>query len=970
MTQQPESTTHFILDARQGGGGADGWQVGELSNLQIAAEGLRLAYAPEPPVPLKDAAGTFGGLENPSGVAVGPNGTIYVSDAAQHLVYRIIRREGLRTRARFFRVGGGRFAGARFVYVPTANRVELWPRELRRDPQSFKEVEVVCETVWNEAQARQLILSYAGGGQEHARGACCEACASKGGGCGCGGARVKTGGGGCGCEGCTGAGTEEAASIEKEWADAYPQGLPAGEACQTSIEYLSCLGGFGDAPRQLDEPRGLAIAKGSLYVADTRNHRVQVFALGSLALRAVWGRRAGAAEVEQGNAPAADCVPDPAQAVRAGQPIAGGGPGQFKEPWDVVADARGNVYVADRGNQRVQKFERRTRRFQVFDGTVLKAHFFKVLYGPSQKDRHVYVPARRRLERWPHALGHDPASVAEVDFIADNISSLDDARRRALEAINAVGARDRLAEWEGAYPPALAAAEPEPAFGSPTHLAFDKQGRLFVVDDDKDYVKILDAEGRVVGRVEFTEEVGGLFKPSAVAVDAEGKLLLAGQGGVHRFNVEGARSFYDAFYAAWRGRCEALVVGGAGEVLGVGGKEIGVAELKPPRAFVREGAYLSRALDSRIENCRWHKIVFARGFQIPHGTSVNVRTYTSAEALTPVEVSAVGDEEWRTNQTNADNFLVLSGPGRYLWLKIELRGNGVETPTLGGLRAHFPRVTYLEYLPAVYQADPVSRDFLERFLSIFENIFAGMEASVASASQLFDADGSPAEAPHDFLTWLAGWVDMTFAPGWTVETRRNLLRHAPELYRLRGTPAGLKLLVRLTLGVEVRVVEHFRLRRWLLPCGDSATLGDRSALWGNCVVSRLQLDEYASVGDFALTNLGDPLRDPFSAFAHKFSVYVQASDVRQEATGRMLRHLIEREKPAHTAYELVEVEPRFRVGMQSTLGLDTQVGAYPRLVLNHCSTLGYDTLLGCDGSEGVALQVGSGVRVGVGAVVG
>jgi hypothetical protein len=82
--------------------------------------------------------------------------------------------------------------------------------------------------------------------------------------------------------------------------------------------------------------------------------------------------------------------------------------------------------------------------------------------------------------------------------------------------------------------------------------------------------------------------------------------------------------------------------------------------------------------------------------------------------------------------------------------------------------------------------------------------------------------------------------------------------------------------------------------------------------------------------------------------------------------------LIETEKPAHTQYTLEKVEPRFRLGMQSTLGLDTQIGVYPRLVLSHCSTLGYDTLLGCDPLKHgpPIMQLGEQARVGVTAVVG
>ena len=139
----------------------------------------------------------------------------------------------------------------------------------------------------------------------------------------------------------------------------------------------------------------------------------------------------------------------------------------------------------------------------------------------------------------------------------------------------------------------------------------------------------------------------------------------------------------------------------------------------------------------------------------------------------------------------------MSGPGRYLWLKIALRGSGAETPELGGLKAHFPRSTYLEYLPAVYQSDPVSKDFLKHFLSIFETTLSGIEGRISNIWQYFNPEGVPdVEPPKDFLSWLAGSVGMTFEPGWTTETRRRLLRHSPELYCKRGTPAGLKLLIR------------------------------------------------------------------------------------------------------------------------------------------------------------------------------
>jgi hypothetical protein len=72
----------------------------------------------------------------------------------------------------------------------------------------------------------------------------------------------------------------------------------------------------------------------------------------------------------------------------------------------------------------------------------------------------------------------------------------------------------------------------------------------------------------------------------------------------------------------------------------------------------------------------------------------------------------------------------------------------------------------------------------------------------------------------------------------------------------------------------------------------------------------------------------------------------------------MLRRAVESEKPAHTRYELCLVEPRLRVGVQCTVGVDTVVAAVPVARLG-CDDpdlpkslaprgrIGFDTVLAC-----------------------
>jgi DNA-binding beta-propeller fold protein YncE len=91
------------------------------------------------------------------------------------------------------------------------------------------------------------------------------------------------------------------------------------------------LGSLGSEPGQFQRPRDLAVAPdGSLYVADTGNHRIQHLGRDGSVLH-VWGTYAS---ILEGEAP----------------------PGTFNEPWGITIAPDGTVYVMDTWNFRIQKF--------------------------------------------------------------------------------------------------------------------------------------------------------------------------------------------------------------------------------------------------------------------------------------------------------------------------------------------------------------------------------------------------------------------------------------------------------------------------------------------------------------------------------------------------------------------------------------------------------------------------------------
>jgi phage tail-like protein len=107
-------------------------------------------------------------------------------------------------------------------------------------------------------------------------------------------------------------------------------------SCDGETSAAPCLGGEGSHPTSFIRPRGLLFygRRRALFVADSGNHRVQIFNTDTFQLVDIWGET--------------DQAVDP-------QPSAE--PGRFDTPWSLAADGKGNIYVVDVGNHRVQKFD-------------------------------------------------------------------------------------------------------------------------------------------------------------------------------------------------------------------------------------------------------------------------------------------------------------------------------------------------------------------------------------------------------------------------------------------------------------------------------------------------------------------------------------------------------------------------------------------------------------------------------------
>jgi phage tail-like protein len=116
--------------------------------------------------------------------------------------------------------------------------------------------------------------------------------------------------------------------------------------------------------------------------------------------------------------------------------------------------------------------------------------------------------------------------------------------------------------------------------------------------------------------------------------------------------------------------------------------------------------------------------------------------------------------------------------------------------TIEGLRVPY---TIGAQMPAVYQEDP----FAMRFTAGFDDVLA----PVLSTLDCLEAYVDPWLTPEDFLDWLAGWVGVVLDENWPLDRRRAVTEHAVELFRKRGTAAGLRDIVELFTAGSVQINE-------------------------------------------------------------------------------------------------------------------------------------------------------------------
>jgi phage tail-like protein len=294
----------------------------------------------------------------------------------------------------------------------------------------------------------------------------------------------------------------------------------------------------------------------------------------------------------------------------------------------------------------------------------------------------------------------------------------------------------------------------------------------------------------------------------------------------------------------------------------------------------------------------------------------------------------------------------------YVWLGGVLTGDGLASPVLRQMRLDQTPATALSALPAIYRDGARRRLPLDLVLAAFDSALGGVREALADMPRLVDPAGTPA----DWLPWLASWLDLTLDEEWSETQQREAIAGAMALHARRGTVAGLRAILRRDAGVAALIEEPGAMVE-LFALDERAVLGFTTGLPAADPQGAI-LGTTATLGGSDLIpaeEFGTPL---FADVAHRFRVSVYAAELLDPHTRPRIQRILDREKPAHTVYELCEIGPRLRVGLQARLGIDSIVaGPAAAQPLDESGELGIDTALPGDPGRS-RRRIGSGSRVG------
>lgn len=225
---------------------------------------------------------------------------------------------------------------------------------------------------------------------------------------------------------------------------------------------------------------------------------------------------------------------------------------------------------------------------------------------------------------------------------------------------------------------------------------------------------------------------------------------------------------------------------------------------------------LFQPFDGVEEDARWQR--FSMHIELAQDVSCTIYVRTSNnrklsaqdDFMEPERYFSTENDYWMWKRyLEETGFVAYSGKkdivlyehtGRYLWLCIELTGEGVSR--ISDMMISMQSDDFMPFFPEVYRE---WNGFFHRYLSIFSTIYTDFRKQYEAAPQLLDVD----TAPIELLPALAGWLGINLSEDYLEEDIiRSLVREAPVLNRMKGTRYAVERITKIILDEKPTIIEN------------------------------------------------------------------------------------------------------------------------------------------------------------------
>jgi streptogramin lyase len=233
--------------------------------------------------------------------------------------------------------------------------------------------------------------------------------------------------------------------------------------------------------------------------------------------------------------------------------------GKFKGPFGMAIDSKGDLWVADEGNNRIEEFSSEGKYITSFGKTGSEAGQLKgpkgITIEQSTGDIWVAESGNNRIQKF----SPEGKSLLIVGKAGSETGDVQEPKAVALDSKGDIWVADtgnnRIEEFnaEGKYTTSIGKAGSEPGqLKEPKGIAVDSKGDVWVADAGNDRIQEFSPEGKLLNHFGMSGTGSGQFgTPLGIAFDASGHLLVADQGNnrIQEFSAAGA--FITQF--GWKG---------------------------------------------------------------------------------------------------------------------------------------------------------------------------------------------------------------------------------------------------------------------------------------------------------------------------------------------------------------------------------------------------------------------------------